>query len=306
MTADGVIPKKTKFQTEKDYLRRAIEEAAESARSQEEFCQRLLERHGVTLKVSRGRFSYLHPDRTKPVTGRQLGAEYVESWLFSLFDENAKAGNLEKASPEQNENGRTLDEAVLSILTIKSELRLVVDLQTCIKARQSAAYARKVQLSNLKQMALTVAYVQEHGYDTRESLESVSACAKKQAAASAESLKATENKLKQVNEQIHYTGQFLANRHVYGQFLNSKNRGKFRQEHAEEIALYEAAVKFLKGQAHENESGENKPRKLPSIKLLKEEKERLLEEKRKKRNSGVSAAAMKKNWRRYAPMLTRF
>ncbi len=321
MAADGVVPRKTRFQTEKDYLRSSIEEAAASACSQEDFQQRLLTEYGVTLKVSRGRFSYLHPDRTKPITGRQLGSEYVESWLLKLFQENEKAKEMKKNIPGQSEYSRktdnaerrnlaelqkadtanrqnaagqqtmgayanadhsTMDKTILSILSVKSSLRLVVDLQKCIKAQQSAAYAQKVRLSNLKQMALTVAYVQEHGYDTRESLGSASASAKKQAAASSESLKATESRLKQVNEQIHYTGQYLANRPVYEQFLNSRNKGKFRREHADEITLYEAAVKFLKGQPHENPSGQNTPRKLPSMKLLKSEKEKLLEEKKAK------------------------
>lgn len=321
MAADGVVPQKTKFQTEKDYLRSSIEEAAASACSQKEFQQSLLTEYGVTLKVSRGRFSYLHPDRTKPVTGRQLGSEYVESWLLKLFQENEKAMGMKKCILEQNENSgkadnanrrnlaewqkantaerqnaagqqamdiaastghSTMNETILSILSIKSDLRLVVDLQKCIKAQQSAAYAQKVRLSNLKQMALTVAYVQEHGYDTRESLESVSANTKKQATALSESLKATESRLKQLNEQIHYTGQYLTNRPVYEQFLNSRNKGRFRREHANEIALYEAAVKFLKGQPHKNPPGQNTPQKLPSMKLLKSEKEKLLEEKKTK------------------------
>lgn len=49
---------------------------------------------------------------------------------------------------------------------IKSDLRPVIDLQTCIKAQQSEAYAQKVKLTNLKQKAQTVAYIQEHGYDS--------------------------------------------------------------------------------------------------------------------------------------------
>ncbi|HBA70012.1 MAG TPA: hypothetical protein DCZ40_11745, partial [Lachnospiraceae bacterium] len=44
----------------------------------------------------------------------------------------------------------------------KSGLRLVTDLQHCIKAQQSKAYANKVKLSNLQNMARTLAYVQEH------------------------------------------------------------------------------------------------------------------------------------------------
>lgn len=59
----------------------------------------------------------------------------------------------------------------MAILFIKSDLRLVVDLQTCVKAQQNRAYAQKVKLSNLQEMAKTIAYIQEHEYDTREILE---------------------------------------------------------------------------------------------------------------------------------------
>ena len=59
----------------------------------------------------------------------------------------------------------------VAILFVRSHLRLVVDLQTNIKAQQRAAYARKVKLSNLKEMARTVVYIQEHGYDTVDDLQ---------------------------------------------------------------------------------------------------------------------------------------
>jgi phenylacetate-coenzyme A ligase PaaK-like adenylate-forming protein len=52
----------------------------------------------------------------------------------------------------------------------------------------------------------------------------------------------------------------------------SKNKGAFRKEHSAEIALYEAAWKFLK--EHSTDS------KLPSMKLLKSEKEQLLQQKK--------------------------
>ena len=116
-------------------------------------------------------------------------------------------------------------------------------------------------------MAKTVAYIQEHGYDTEEDLESAWKEAKGQTADMRKALRSTEGKLKQVNEQIHYTGQYLANKSVYRQFVSSRNKKKFRQEHQAELALYEAARKFLKEQ-----SGGGK---LPSMKLLKEEKRKL-------------------------------
>lgn len=84
-------------------------------------------------------------------------------------------------------------------------------------------------------------------------------------------LRETEQDLKSVNEQIHYTGQYLANKSIYKQYLGSKNKKKFRQEHQSEITLYETARKVLKEHA---DSG-----KLPSMKALKAEKENLLAQK---------------------------
>ena len=85
---------------------------------------------------------------------------------------------------------------------IKSDLRLVIDLQTCIKAQQSGAYAQKVKLTNLKQMAQTVAYIQEHGYDSLDDFHAALNQASDQTSASRKSLKDTEQQLKDVNEQI--------------------------------------------------------------------------------------------------------
>lgn len=165
-----------------------------------------------------------------------------------------------------------LQEEPVSVLFIRSDLRLVVDLQACVKAQQNAAYANKVKLSNLKEMAKTVAYIQEHWYDTRDSLEDSFSETKSHASASRKDLKSVEENLRKVNEQIHYTGQYLANKPVYQKFVKAKNKGQFRQEHPAEITLYESARKFLKEQSADG--------KLPSMKLLKAEKEKLLRQKK--------------------------
>lgn len=194
------------------------------------------------------------------MTGRTLGARYETDALRKLFKENAlRQSNLshEKAMP---------------ILFIKSDLRLVVNLQECVKAQQNAAYANKVKLSNLKEMAKTVAYIQEHGYDTRDSLEDSFSKIKGLTSNSRRELKSIEDKLRATNKQIHYTGQYLANKSVYQQFCKSNNKGLFRKKHSAEISLYETARKFLKGNIENN--------KLPSMKLLKEEKEQLLQQKK--------------------------
>ena len=287
--ADGLPIRRTAFQTQKDFLRSAIEASAVSSCSREEFQKLLLEKYNITLKVSRGRFSYLHPERGKYITGRMLGTHYEEDYLLELFGENSKSKEYRKetiasetfnAESEQpaDQPSAPLQEAPVSILFIKSDLRLVTNLQDCVKAQQNAAYAtNKVKLSNLKEMAKTVAYIQERGYDTRDSLEDSFSEVKNLASSSRKVLKDTEDKLRILNEQIHYTGQYLANKSVYRQFCRAKHKGQFREEHPAEIALYESARKFLQGQSADG--------RLPSIKLLKAEKEQLLHKKKEARKT---------------------
>lgn len=269
MIADGITPRKTKFETQKDFLRASIEEAASTSHTLEKFQKLLWEKYHITLKVSRGRFSYLHPDRTKAITGRSLGTHYEKEYLLSILEKNQAAsyhGQAQK-TPEENPYVTNSQENLFSAIFIKSNLRLVIDLQQCMKAQQSPAYAQKLKLINLQQMAKTVAYIQEHQYDTEEELQNAYSEAQAQSADLRKALRSTEESLRKVNRQIHYTGQYLANKSIYKQFLQSQNKKQFRQKHQAEITLYESARKVLK----ELSGGE----KLPSMKVLKAEKERL-------------------------------
>ena len=269
MTAGGITPRKTKFETQKDFLRNAIEEAAASARSLEEFQKQLLDNYHISLKISRRRFSYLHPERGKYITGRNLGTRYEKEYLLSVWEKNSKCHQNLSPEPDTSDKPSAFanQNDLPAFVFIKSELRLVIDLQNCAKAQANSSYARKVRLSNLQQMAKTVAYIQEHGYDTEDDLKAAFDEAQAQTTEMRKTLRSTEKKLREVNEQIHYTGQYLANKSMYREFLNCKNKKKFRLEHQAEITLYETARKILK---EHSEDG-----KLPSMKLLKAEKEKL-------------------------------
>ena len=59
-------------------------------------------------------------------------------------------------------------------------------------------------------------------------------------------LKSAEAELKETNLLIKNTGQYLANKDTYRQYMKSKTKAKFREEHITEITLYEAARKALK------------------------------------------------------------
>mgnify|MGYP004537409055 FL=1 len=280
MREDGITPKETKYQTEKQFLRDAIDNAAGIAKSPEEFSKILEEKYHIIFKISRGRYSYLHPDRKKYVTGRNLGTRYEENFLMKTFMENTKSLSKKKKNVQEqpvSDTTTNLQQALSSdssqipvpFIFIKSDLRLVIDLQTCIKAQQSEAYAQKVKLTNLKQMAQTVAYIQEHGYDTRADFNAALTNAESQTSLARKKMKDTEQQLKNVNEQIHFTGQYLAYKDLYAQYRKSRNRNKFYEEHKAELSLYETALRVLK----EKSNGQ----KLPSMKSLYAEKDRLTE-----------------------------
>ena len=276
----GLTPRQTTFQTEKQYLRDAIDTVASQAISQEDFSRLLSEKYNITFKVRRGRYSYLHPNRSKYITGRSLGTLYEEKHLLQIFQENSTSQITENPIPDISQvvnsstptvsaYTATTTEAPHTFLFIKSDLRLVTDLQHCIKAQQSQAYAQKVKLSNLKMMAQTVAYVQEHGFQSKADLDAALSDASAQSTDARNTLKSTEDTLKNVNEQIHYTGQYLANKSIYSDYRKSRNKEKFYDDHRAELTLYESALRILKEKSQGN--------KLPTLKMLREEKNRLTE-----------------------------
>lgn len=276
----GLTPRQTTFQTEKQYLRDAIDTVASQAISQEDFSRLLSEKYNITFKVRRGRYSYLHPNRSKYITGRSLGTLYEEKHLLQIFQENSTSQITENPVPDISQvvnsstptvsaYTATTTEAPHTFLFIKSDLQLVTDLQHCIKAQQSQAYAQKVKLSNLKMMAQTVAYVQEHGFQSKADLDAALSDASAQSTDARNTLKSTENTLKNVNEQIHYTGQYLANKSICSDYRKSRNKEKFYDDHRAELTLYESALRILKEKSQGN--------KLPTLKMLREEKNRLTE-----------------------------
>ena len=280
MLEDGITPKETRYQTEKQFLRDAIDDATSTAKSPEEFAQILDKKYHIIFKISRNRYSYLHPGRKKYITGRNLGTRYEEDFLLQTFKENEKSLSDRKMKIEEPQVPNTAKDLQTALspdasdipvpfIFIKSDLRLVIDLQTCIKAQQSEAYAQKVKLSNLKQMAQTVAYIQEHGYNSLEDFHTALDQASDQTSAIRKSLKDTEQQLKDVNEQIHFTGQYLAYKNVYADYRKSRNKNKFYEEHRAELSLYDTALRTLKEKSNGN--------KLPSMKALYAEKDRLTE-----------------------------
>lgn len=117
-------------------------------------------------------------------------------------------------------------------------------------------------------MAKTVCYIQEHGYDTRDNLTATLDEITGKLSDARKTLRATEDRIKTLNEQIHYVGQYQSRKSIQYQFVKSRNKKKFRQEHRADLDLYDAGVKYIK---------EHFDGKVPSLKSLKAERDQLLQ-----------------------------
>ena len=137
---DGYEPVHTKYSTIKEQLRQAVDRAVEMTKDEQDFIRIMREQFGIAVRFSRGVISYKHPDREKPIRGRMLGRIYEREQI---------AERIAGFQQQEEEQRRPEFQGMLRIFFIHSELRLVVDLQTCVKAQQSRAYARQVALSNL-------------------------------------------------------------------------------------------------------------------------------------------------------------
>lgn len=264
---EGLRPAATTFQTQKDFLRNAINECSRSARTFEEFRNLLLEDYNISVISQRGLYRYLHPDRDRRITEKTLGTKYGRKYLEKIFIQNGKGLQAVKGMPADHAPEMDYHKDSTAIFYYGTKLRLVANLQTNVNAMQSEAYAQKVKITNLQQMANTLIYIQEHGYDTRENLTAATSEAHKKMDDAQKRLHELNAGMKTLNAQIHYTGQYFASKTVYAEFLKTKRKKKYRSEHASEITAYEEARDWLKDFYPDG--------KMLSLKSLKSRKEKL-------------------------------
>lgn len=269
--AAGLKPASTVFQTQKQFLRDAIDECSQLSGSFDEFQSLLLDRYNISVIEKRGSYRYLHPDRDRRISAESLGANYGKDFLEQVFQNHENRKDLSHQSTHKSESTSKADYHAnpFVIFYIKSELRLVTDLQTNVKAMQNQAYAQKVKIGNLQQMANTLIFIQDHGYDTREDLKKQASDIQVKMEEAQDQLSELSSKMKTLNTQIHYTGQYFASKSVYAEFLKSRNKKKFRQGHSSEIRSYEEARDWLKTFYPDG--------KMLSMKTLKSQKSELQE-----------------------------
>ena len=272
MIAGGITPRQTKFETNKEKLRQTIRKALATAASFDEFSSLLL-RDGVAVKESRGRLSYLTPDRTKPITARKLGDDFDRAAVLAVLEQNAaraaeKTAAISSAPPSIQDQLRA-DGAARTAPNVQR----LVDIEQKKAEGKGRGYERWATMHNLKQMAATLNVYQEYGFTSPEQLEAAVDAAYQEMRQTSGELKALETKLqgkKELQQQVLAYAKTKPARDGLKAQKSEKARAAYRQAHESDFIIADAAARYFR---------EHGITKLPARKALQDEIEQLVSKK---------------------------
>ena len=275
MIAGGITPRQTKFETNKEKLRQTIRKALATAASFDEFSSLLLQ-EGVTVKESRGRLSYLTPDRTKPITARKLGDDFDRAAVFAVLEQNAaRAAEAPARSPDPPRTIKDrLQVARAEIAAPKQDgVQRLVDIEQKMAEGKGRGYERWAKIHNLKQAAKTLSVYQQYGFTSPEQLEAAVDTAYQKMRQTSGELKALETKLqgkRELRQQVLAYAKTKPIREGLKAQKSEKARAAYRQANESDFIIAEAAARYFKAQGLT---------KLPGRKALQAEIEQLISEK---------------------------
>ena len=285
--AAGQPTKPTKFETDKAKLRRTIRQAFSQAGSFDEFSSLLL-REGVTVKESRGRLSYLTPDRTKPITARKLGDDFDKAAVLALLTQNAhRAAEQTTAIPEypHTQKERLREEKTAKTAPADNTLQRMVDREAKRAEGKGVGYDRWASLHNLKQMAATHNFLMENELLDLDKLDAAVESSRKALSEARESLRGIEQSISDKKSLRKVVNDYRRTRPTIDAHkkLSGRKAENYRQSHEAEFIIYEAALRQLKVLAP--------GKKLPATSKLNTEIEALISEKNAAYNTYRTAKA---------------
>ena len=285
--AAGQPTKPTKFETDKAKLRRTIRQALSQAGSFDEFSSLLL-REGVTVKESRGRLSYLTPDRTKPITARKLGDDFDKAAVLALLTQNAhRAAEQTTAIPEypHTQKERLREEKTTKTAPADNTLQRMVDREAKRAEGKGVGYDRWASLHNLKQMAATHNFLMENELLDLDKLDAAVESSRKALSEARESLRGIEQSISDKKSLRKVVNDYRRTRPTIDAHkkLSGRKAENYRQSHEAEFIIYEAALRQLKVLAP--------GKKLPATSKLNTEIEALISEKNAAYNTYRTAKA---------------
>lgn len=232
----------------KQKLKQTIDRLVITAKDYDDFL-RLMQEAGYEIKPGKY-ISFRAEGQERFTRSKTIGENYTEERIKERI-----AGRTPRRSQRQ---------------TTPKGISLIGDIQERIRLIDSKGYEHKAKLTILKEAARTLNYLTENNLlqyaDLEKKVEDVHSFYDR----TGKELKGVEARLREVQPLIKNISNYQHLKPVYDAFQKAKDKPSFKAKHEAELVIFEAARSTLLAMQGDE--------KLPSLKTLQAEQQRLLEE----------------------------
>ena len=232
----------------KQKLKQTIDRLVITAKDYDDFL-RLMQEAGYEIKTGKY-ISFRAEGQERFTRAKTIGENYTEERIKERI-----AGRTPRRSRKQ---------------TTPNGISLIGDIQERIRLIDSKGYEHKAKLTILKEAARTLNYLTENNLlqyaDLEKKVEDVHSSYDR----IGKELKGVEARLREVQPLIKNISNYQRLKPVYDAFQKTKDKPGFKAKHEAELVIFEAARSTLLAMQGDE--------KLPSLKTLQAEQQRLLEE----------------------------
>lgn len=232
----------------KQKLKQTIDRLVITAKDYDDFL-RLMQEAGYEIKTGKY-ISFRAEGQERFTRSKTIGENYTEERIKERI-----AGRTPRRSQRQ---------------TTPKGISLIGDIQERIRLIDSKGYEHKAKLTILKEAARTLNYLTENNLlqyaDLEKKVEDVHSSYDR----TGKELKSVEARLREVQPLIKNISNYQRLKPVYDAFQKAKDKPSFKAKHEAELVIFEAARSTLLAMRGDE--------KLPSLKTLQAEQQRLLEE----------------------------
>lgn len=232
----------------KQKLKQTIDRLVITAKDYDDFL-RLMQEAGYEIKTGKY-ISFRAEGQERFTRSKTIGENYTEERIKERI-----AGRTPRRSQRQ---------------TTPKGISLIGDIQERIRLIDSKGYEHKAKLTILKEAARTLNYLTENNLlqyaDLEKKVEDIHSSYDR----TGKELKGVEARLREVQPLIKNISNYQRLKPVYDAFQKAKDKPSFKAKHEAELVIFEAARSTLLAMQGDE--------KLPSLKTLQAEQQRLLEE----------------------------
>lgn len=268
------------YETDKEILRKQIRAALKKAKSFEEFRKLLLE-EGISVKESRGRFSYITADRTKPITSRKLGDDFSKEAVLAQIGLNAKDEPVTNDINIFDANEVPAPNPPIQYVIKHDGLERIVDMDYA--RSKGVGYVNWAKIHNVKTISATLIDLHSEGIKDYADLKKMLDSAHAETSSARKEVIAVEKVIDDKKELLRRVQTIRRTKSIIDEYKSIKSKSKqqvFYAEHEADFRLRSAAFEYLKSQGIT---------KFPSAKLLTEEIQSLISEKNVRYNAYYTA-----------------